>query len=52
MSLDIVLIIPHLFEEKLNFKVFIKPFILKGGDHLVVKPKLKILASICVTMVY
>jgi hypothetical protein len=35
MDLDNVPIIPHLIEEVSNFKTFIKPFILKGGDRLV-----------------
>lgn len=35
MNLDIVLVIIHLIEEVPDLKAFIKPFILKGGDHLV-----------------
>ena len=35
MDLDNVPVIPHLIEEVPDFKSFIKPFILKGGDRLV-----------------
>jgi hypothetical protein len=35
MDLDNVSAIPHLIEEMSDFKSFIKPFILKGGDRLV-----------------
>ena len=35
MDLDNVPVIPHMIEEILNLKAFIKPYMLKGGDHLV-----------------
>ena len=35
MDLDNVPVIPHMIEEIPNFKAFIKPYMLKGGDRLV-----------------
>ena len=35
MNLDHVPVIPHIFKKVPDFKVFIKPYILKGVDHLV-----------------
>ena len=35
MDWDIVPVFPHLIKEVFHFKAIIKPFILKGGDHLV-----------------
>ena len=35
MDLDHMPVIPHMIEEIPNFKAFIKPYMLKGGDRLV-----------------
>ena len=35
MDLDNVPVIPHMIEEIPNFKPFIKPYMLRGGDRLV-----------------
>ena len=35
MDLNNMPVIPHMIEEKPYFNVFIKPYILKGVDHLV-----------------
>ena len=35
IDLDNVPVIPHIIEEIPNFKAFIKPYMFKGGDHLV-----------------
>ena len=35
MDLENVPVIPHMIEEVPNFKAFIKPYMLKGGDRLV-----------------
>ena len=35
MDLDNVPVIPHMIKEFLNFKAFIKPYMLKGVDHSV-----------------
>ena len=44
MDLDIVPIIPHLIEEVPDF---IKPFILKGGNHLVVPFQTSTISLLC-----
>jgi hypothetical protein len=35
MNLDHIPVIPHMIEEVPDFKAFIKPYMLKGGNHLV-----------------
>ena len=35
IDLDNVPVIPHLIEEVSDFKMFVKPFLLKVGDRLV-----------------
>ena len=49
MDLDIVPIIPHLIEEVPDF---IKPFILKGGNHLVVPFQTSTISLLCAWQCY